>query len=121
MTQPTYFLSSLDSVRFSAVRRCVVQRVVRFDTDKPALVANVDPPILGQDFAREADISTVLLAARHEDHPVDPIGTFPCFVHIAIAEATETLETPVSSDQLQTIGWGELYRTADDAREHRFD
>lgn len=121
MTQPTYFLSSLDSARFSAVRRCVVRRLVRFDTGKPAIVATIDPPVVGQDLGRSDDVTTVLLVARHAGHPVDPIESFPCFVHIAIADDTGSLETPVRADRLRTIGWGELYRTAEDAREHRFD
>jgi hypothetical protein len=120
MTQ-TYYLSSLDSSRFAPVRECVVLQVLQMDNGKPALIASLNPPVIGQDLDRVDDIATVLLTARHEGKPVDPIDEFPCFVHIAIG-AQDALgdEDPKSFDDFQSIGWGELYRTADDARDHRF-
>jgi hypothetical protein len=120
MAGPTYFLSSLESARFAPVRSCVVRRVVHFDTGKEALLVDVDPAVVGQDFGRSTDISTVLLAARHEGQGVDPVTEFPCFVHIAISDDTGSASTPIRADDFQTIAWGELYRTAEDARHHRF-
>lgn len=122
MAETRYYLSSLDSVRFSIVRTCIVLESVRFDTEEDALVASIDPPVVGQDFGRAEDIDVVLLAARHEGQTVDPVSEFPCFVHIAIAKdpATAALTTPVHASDLNTSGWGELYRSADDAALHRF-
>ncbi len=117
-----YFLSSLDSVRFEPVREFEVVRVVSFDTGKPALLGDLDPAVIGQDFGRGEDIRRVVLAARHEGVDIDRIEEFPCFVHIALPGAgMENLRTPIRSDDLQIIGWGELYRTAEDARAHKFD
>ena len=117
----TYFLSSLESTRFEPVRRCVVQESLIFDSGKPLVRAAIDPPVVGQDFGRP-DITTVFLAARHEGVSVDPVSEFPCFVFIALPPVgREHLASPVRSDDLEIIGWGELYRTDQDAERHSFD
>ncbi len=117
----TYYLSSLDSTRFGPVRRVEVIRSLVFDTGKAALFATIDPPVIGQDFGRGGDdITRVVFAARHEGESVDPVSSFPCFVHIAISNEDYDLQSPIRADDLTNIGWGELYRTADDAEQHRF-
>lgn len=121
MSLTTYFLSSLDSKRFMPVRQCTVHQVVLLAGNKPSLVATLDPPVIGQDFGRGNDIRTVLLTARHAGKPVDPINEFPCFVHIAIPREEWPTEDSISAEDFQSIGWGELYRTAEDAQDHRFD
>lgn len=116
-----YYLSSLDSSRFELVRECNVRRHTVTESGKPALVVVVDPPVPGQDFNRADDISAVVLVARFEGSTVPPINEFPRFVHIAIAPI-DMLHGfgRLRSAHLQAIGWGELYRTAEDARNHRF-
>lgn len=118
----TYFLSSLDSRRFMPVRRCDLGPDVDFDTGKRAVVARIEPPVLGQDFGRPADIDSVILTTRHAGASLRPIDEFPCFVHIAIAtEEDQPVVSPLSAADLTIIGWGELYRTAEDAEANRFD
>lgn len=124
MTTPQHlFLSSLESTRFEPVRECTITRFLEFDTGKAAAVADINPVVIGQDFGLGGrDISTVILAARHAETSVDAIDKFPFFVFIAIpAKADMSLSTPIRQDDLQIIGWGELYRSADDAANHRFD
>ena len=117
----TYYLSSLDSVRFEPVRECTVRRHTITESGKQALVVSLSPPVPGQDFSRADDISTLVLVARFEGSSVSPINEFPCFVHIAIAPMDSLYDSSIlASAQLQVIGWGELYRTAGDARDHRF-
>lgn len=119
---PTYWLSSLDSALLEPVRRCVVERVIAFDTGKEALLARIDPPVVGQHWDLGADVATVVLASRHEGQSLDPVEAFPCFVHVATSRhGWDDLETPVRADDLITLAWGELYRTADDAAAHRFE
>jgi hypothetical protein len=122
MSEEVVYLSSLDSTRFEPVRECQISEVVVFDTGKVAVVANISPPVIGQDFDRRDDIETVVLAARFEGSSVAPIDEYPCFVFIAVArEGREFLrETPIRRHDLEIIGWGELYRTRNDAVAHRF-
>lgn len=116
-----YYLSSLDSVRFEPVRECRIERRLTFDSGKIAFEARLEPPVVGQDFNRSADIETVILTARHEDATVDPVNEFPCFVFITLARDNIVLQGPIRSDDLEIIGWGELYRTRADAERHAFD
>ena len=116
---PTYYLSSLESARLQPVRSCRVVESLVLDGGKPAVRALIDPPLIGQDFER-GDIDSVLLTARHEGVTVDPVSEFPCFVFVAIPIDDRDLVSPVRSDELEIIGWGELYRTQHDAENHIF-
>lgn len=117
-----YYLSSLESARFEPVRECRVERRLVFDSGKVAVEARLLPSVMGQDFNRASDIDTVILSCRHEDAVIDPVSEFPCFVFITIPKgAGYVLQSPIRSDDLEIIGWGELYRTHEDAERHSFD
>lgn len=122
MTGETLYLSSLDSAPFEPVRECRFERMLTFDTGKAAAVVSLRPGVIGQDFNRSSDIETVVLAARHAGASIDPVSEYPCFVFIAIArEGFEaSLCSPVRADDLDIIGWGELYRTRGAAERHEF-
>jgi hypothetical protein len=121
MAGEIYYLSSLDSVRFEPVRECRFERLLTFDSGKIATEARLVPGIIGQDFNRASDIETVILSARHEGASIDPVTVFPCFVFITIPRSGfDVLESPIRSDDLEIIGWGELYRTREDAERHAF-
>lgn len=103
-------------MRFEPVRACHFVEMLHFDTGKQAVRVIVDPTMVGQDFDQADDISQVILVARHEGVPLDPVTEYPGFVAIAVArEGYEAVQTPIRSDDLTVIGWGELYRTQDDA------
>lgn len=121
MAETTYYLSSLDSERFEPVRECTIERSLAFDSGKPAVQARLSPAVDGQDFDRASDIEQVILAARHEGVSIDPVSEFPCFVFITILRSGyDRLETPLRNDDLEIIGWGELYRTQEEAERHAF-
>ena len=121
MTRYTYYLSSLDSIRFGTVRECRFERLLTFDSGKLAAEATLVPGVLGQDFNRSSDIDTVILSTRHEGASIDPVTEFPCFVFIALPRlGSASLESPVRADDLEVIGWGELYRMPEDAERHAF-
>ena len=120
MGSEIYYLSSLDSTRFEPVRECRFVRLLTFDSGKTAVEARLSPAVVGQDFNRAGDIETVILSPRHEGSSIDPINEFPCFVFITIPQQHETLQSPIRSDDLDIIGWGELYRTHEDAELHSF-
>lgn len=121
MSGETYYLSSLESARFEPVRECRVARVLTFESGKAAIEVQLTPGVIGQDFNRSADIDRVILSCRHEDVQIDPVTEFPSFVFVAIPRRDGyVLQSPVRSDDLEIIGWGELYRTHDDAESHAF-
>lgn len=122
MTQQTLYLSSLESLRFEPVRECRLVEELTFDTGKEAAYALLDPPVLGQDFNKASDIRRVIIAPRHEGASIAPVDRFPCFVFIAVPrEGLDVLQSPIRSDDLEIIGWGELYGSYDDAERHAFD
>ena len=122
MGLPRYFLSSLDSYMLEKPRACDFVALTRFDTGKECVVAVVDPPIPGQSFGSGADISQVMLAARHEGDRLSAISEFPCFVFVArpLVPGIECRQCVTATD-MEVIAWGELYRTRDDAERHVFD
>lgn len=121
MAGEIYYLSSLDSARFEPVRQCQVERMLTFDSGKVAVEARLSPSVVGQDFNRASDIDTVILSCRHEGAVIDPVSEYPCFVFITIPKGDGyALQSPVRPDDLEIIGWGELYRTREDAERHSF-
>jgi hypothetical protein len=114
-----YFLSSLDSMRFSITRECAVQKRLRFDTGKECALVKVSPPVVGQDFNCGSDIELFVIANRHQGYGLFPVTKFPCSVHIArpLIEDIE-LREQLRKEDLEVVAWGELYRTRSDADNH---
>lgn len=116
------YLSSLESVRFESVRECRFVEFLTFDTGKLAAHVTVQPGVQGQDFDLTEDITALILATRFEGDSIDHIEKFPLFVFITIpSKAKRMPSSPLRTDDLQIIGWGELYRSRDDAARHKFD
>jgi hypothetical protein len=116
------YLSSLESERFEPIRTCEFVSEVAFASGKVGVVVRLDPPVVGQDFGTGADLSLFVLVARFANESVSPVSSFPCFVHIALPHPDwDTASEFISVSELQSIAWGELYRTAADAEIHSFD
>lgn len=116
----TYYLASLDSVRFSAPRRCDFISRLRMDTGKECAVVRLTPPVPLQEHGVLDDLDTFVLLSRHEGQDLFAITRFPVFVFITRLLATHTGDT-ITKSHLEILGWGELYRSEQDARDHRFD
>jgi len=118
----TLFLSSLESERFSEVRKCEVVKLLRFTTGKECALVRLSPGVIGQPWGVAEDLEVFVITPRHEGHGLTPIVEFPCFVHLAriVDHQVERLDE-ISNDQVQNIAWCELYRTESDAENHVFD
>jgi hypothetical protein len=122
MKNETYYLSSLESTTFEKTRKCSFLKTLQFDTGKDCVLAEIDPPVIGQQYGVVGDIKYVVLANRHEGYPLSPIREFPCFVFIARPLIDDIASrNGITKNDLQIIGWGELYRTQSDAENHVFD
>ena len=105
-----------------AVRVCDFVAVKHFDTGKECVIAEVAPPIPGHVFGLTSDVTEVVLAARHEGVVLHKIREFPCFVHVArpVNANIRSQDVVVAAD-LDSLAWGELYRSRSDAENHVFD
>jgi len=122
MNGDVYYLSSLDSTTFEPTRKCRFLNKLTFDTGKECVFAELEPPVVGQQFGTREDIKYVVLANRHEGDTLFPIKEFPCFVFITRPLIENIFNIPViTKDDLHILAWGELYRTASDADNHVFD
>lgn len=82
----------------------------------------ISPPLIGHEFNREFDIETVFMTHRHEGDNILNINKFPLFVFIFIAKNIEAVNKNIlTKEEVEVIGWGELYRTETDALNHSFD
>lgn len=116
-----YYLSSLESVRFNETRECELQKKIVLLSGKEAAFVSVYPRIIGQPFGC-LDIEYVLLLNRHEEYGLFPIRQYPCFVHIArYLPGGYCKPNVIDVNQIENIGWGEIYRTKIDADNHTFD
>jgi hypothetical protein len=121
MRPENYFLSSLDSTKFSVTRECVFQKHLRFRTGKECVLVRVNPPVIGQDYGVGEDIDLFVLTNRHEGQGLSPIKEFPCFVFIArpLIDDIESRDE-IDKEDVEVVAWGELYRTKTDADKHVF-
>ena len=122
MAMLRFYLSSLDSYALEGVRTCDFVEVKQFETGKECVVAEVHPPIPGHSFGLDFDLTEVVLAARHEGDTLSNIRVFPCFVHVArpVSADIRSHKRVVASD-VESLAWGELYRSESDAESHVFD
>jgi hypothetical protein len=122
MTTERYFLSSLESTKFSVTRECVFQKRLRLRTGKECVLVKVSPPVIGQEYGTGEDVDLFVITARHEGRGLSPIEEFPCFVFIA-RPLIDDIETPdeIEKRDVEIVAWGELYRTKSDADQHVFD
>lgn len=116
------YLSSLESEVFALVSEVRWRKLVHFRTGKTAVIADIMPPLEGQDSLHAGDLGVVLLTARHQGDDVSNIKEFPCFVHVArIDDEHVFTEDEIEVDWVDNIAWCDLYRTESDALTHRFD
>ena len=117
-----YFLASLESIQLDNVRECDVIKTIKFNTGKNALIVKLDKPISYTLKNKEFSSDFAIITARHENYDVINISYFPTFVYVTVLKkkAYENIEKITSKDLL-IIGIGELYRTFEDAKNHKFD
>lgn len=111
--QEVFFLSSMDSRRFSSVFRCEVVRPIELPNGHHALMVSCDPPLKGQELGHPLGISELLLCSRFYDEDLRTFPAFPHFVQICLPDADLPADVMPAS-----IAWGEIYKTEADAHAH---
>jgi len=109
-----FFLSSLESARFSGVFRCDLASRVALPTGRHGLRVTVSPAAPGQDLGFPQGVSELILFNRFEGDDLWQLDGSPVFVSVCItSDRGATLR-----DVPEVIAWGEIYPSAEDARNH---
>lgn len=121
METESYYLSSLESSKFEPSRKCEFLVRLRLTTGKPCVLVRISPPVSLPEYNLADDIDTLVLVSRHEGQDIFAIQEFPFFVFIArpLIDNIQSRDI-IFKDDLQILAWGELYRTKQDADDHRF-
>jgi len=113
-----YYLSSLESILFTPVRECIFEHKVIISPVFKGVIARIEPAVI-VDF--NIDLNEIIIFNRFEGDTLTPVNSFPCFVHIGILKkpleefAFNDDEYSISIKDIETIAWGEIYDTYDDA------
>jgi hypothetical protein len=114
---PDFVLASTEGYGLEALRRCYRIRRVPGRAVDDHLVVSVDPPLDGQRFGLgDRYINELVVATRHQGSTLFPISEWPSYVHVARLLGSAEKKDSFGPDDLETIGWAELYRTEEDAR-----
>ena len=121
-TNNIFFLSSLDSEKFKLVRKCRFIKIMKFNTGKQCALAEISPVVAIENCWHVKDISQVILTNRHKGSKIFPLHEFPLFVFICAPLFDNLQNKPfISRDDLEIIGWGDLYKTWRDAEDKNFN
>ena len=117
-----YYLASLESIQLDNVRECQVTRALKFNTRKNAIIVKIDKPVTYRVDNIDYSSDYVILTARHENFDVVNISYFPTFVYVTVLKKKKyDLIKKIKAKDLLPIGIGELYRTFEDAKNHKFE
>ena len=117
-----YFLSSMENKQLEYVRECTYFREVKFNTGKNAVIVKLDKSLQWSDSYGYHGSDYAIITARHEGYDVIEPKFFPTFVYVTVLKEKDyDFIDEIESDDLITIGIGELYATYEDAKNNKFD
>jgi hypothetical protein len=81
------------------------------------MLVEVDPPVVGDEFSKgAADLTELLILTRHAGSSLFPIKGLPFAVYvIRILDESITATSDFAENQVELIGWADVFRTAEDA------
>jgi hypothetical protein len=112
-SRPDFYLSSTEGFGLGPPRECYrVKRLSGHSRDDYLLI-RISPPIVGQPYGlRDRDIGIVVIAPRHAGSSLFPVSEWPLAVHVARPLSADIeLCSAVEAQDLEEIGWGELYES----------
>jgi hypothetical protein len=117
MVHPDFFLASSEGYGLEEPRKSYRLRRIAGRSGDDYLLVRVDPPISGQRYGLGGqNIDRVVLATRHEGESLFPISSWPVFVHVARLLREPKHGDTLTREDLEEIGWAELYQTEEAAR-----
>lgn len=113
----TFYLSSLEYKNLQQVRCCEIKKIMKYLMFRHAALAKLDIPII----YNNKEYYEVVLISRHKGYDVKRINEFPFFVFICILKnKLNENDNKIFPQDLDNIGWGELYQSKEDAEKYCF-
>lgn len=119
--EPNFFLTTAGETDvLASPRACWVQHRLRDVRRDDHLLVRFGPALIGQPYGLKAqDIDTLILSAKHEGVTLSPVSEWPCHVYVSRLLDDRVLETGVfSAEQVEMLGWGAIFQTADAALDY---
>ena len=117
MTASEFYLTSSEGYGLTAPRRCIPLRRLAGEARDDYLLVTIHPPLVGQGWLPDAQAAnTAILATRHKGASLFPITHWPVYVHVARLLVPYLDQDVIRTDQMDEVGWGELYPTEEAAR-----
>jgi hypothetical protein len=119
--EPDFFLSAAgENEELASPRACWVKDRLKDRVRDDHMLVEIAPPLTGQRYGLGGnDIANLILSARYEGSSLFPINEWPCHVYIArILDETITKTLSITTDQVEIIAWGMIFRTLDEANAH---
>jgi hypothetical protein len=119
MGQPDFFLASSEGYNLEIPRECFRVKRMKGEERDDFLLVDVHPPLgpeITKDKTKIAD--KVILASRLGGFSLFPLSKFPIPVYVvAVLDETWIQGDFIPMKARWMFGWGELYRTSEDAIE----
>jgi len=119
MEKPDFYLASSEGYEMDEPRKCKRLKRLKSENRDDLLLIRIEPTINGQKYGLGGkDIDVVIVATRHKGDSLFPIKEWPVYVHVVrlLIDAPEADEN-VLDNELESIGWAELYQTEEAARQ----
>ena len=106
-----FVMTSSEGYGLKEPRDCVVLHWFDGDRSSRYVLVSIDPPLIGQTYGLGGrDVFEVVLASRHVCS-LYPMTKWPAYVHVSVPLCdVRSKSGRLGKDDLQLIGWGEIYR-----------
>jgi hypothetical protein len=116
---PDFFLSAASEMRgdLAAVRACWTEGRLRDSVRDDYMLVGIEPPVVGQHYGLGGeDITELVISARWTGYSLFPVTKWPSAVYVGrILDKAVIGSQTFAAGQIEMIGWGMIFRTADEA------
>lgn len=118
MIEPDFYLASSEGYGLEQPRACYIIKKIQFERRTDLYLIAIDPPIIGQGYGLgSVDIDSLVIATRHQDEVLTEPKDWPVYVHVArLLVSSSEVGSVIRHDELQHVGWAELYPTEEAAQ-----
>lgn len=118
---PDFYLTTAGEFEpLSAPRACRQRNRLRDENRDDYMLVDIDPPLPGQHFGLGGeDVTSLVIASRHEGQTLYPISEWPS--HVYVARVVSNAFPPahaLATDKIELIAWGTLFKSLGEASDY---